>query len=281
MSSAIAERSEHEPSFRALFPGTRGRALTLDEVLERFSLSVPRAAEGRPRVLLNMASTVDGRASIAGRSAPISSAADRELFHGLRQRVDAVIVGAGTARTERYKRMIWQPERRRERRERGLAGEPLACLVSSALTLSAELVPLLGEPQARVAVVTDSRAELPQAGLRAKVDYVRAARNGRLDLAAALAQLSDRFDVGTLLCEGGPRLGCELLQEALVDEVLLSVGPRLAGGRTGDPNVRILAGRDLDPPLELELLDALESAHQLFLRYRVLSVAGGPVGSRT
>ena len=56
------------------------------------------SAPGRPRVLLNMVSTADGRATIGGRSGPIGGRADRELFHALRTAVDAVMVGADGAR---------------------------------------------------------------------------------------------------------------------------------------------------------------------------------------
>src|ERR1700693_6019696 len=61
-----------------------------------------RATTVRPYVMLNMVSTVDGRASIDGRSGPLGNRADRELFHALRAAVDGVLVGAGTVRAERY-----------------------------------------------------------------------------------------------------------------------------------------------------------------------------------
>ncbi len=96
----------------------------------------PVAVEGRPRVFLNMASTADGRATLNGRSGPIGNRADQELFHALRSAVDAVLVGAGTARAERYRRLVRDAAQRQLRQERGLAEEPLACIVSASLALS-------------------------------------------------------------------------------------------------------------------------------------------------
>jgi len=222
---------------------------------------------GRPRVLLNMVSTVDGRATVEGRSGPISDRADRELFHGLRAAVDAVLVGAATARVERYGRLVRDDSHRRLRRERGLEEEPLACIVSGSLALGPE-VPLLEEPSARIAILTSSAATLPATG--AHVDYVRATHGGRLDLPAALAELRERFSVQTLLCEGGPHLSCQLAAAGLLDELFLSVSPRLAGGEPmHGESLRILAGPDLEPPVELELLGALHSGSNLFLRYGV------------
>jgi riboflavin biosynthesis pyrimidine reductase len=243
---------------------------TVPELVEAIGLwERPSSPPPRPRVLLNMIATVDGRASIGGRSGPISDPVDRELFHGLRTAVDGVLVGAGTVRTERYGRLIRDESRRALRRRRGLPEEPLACIVSGRLAL-AEDIPLLREPDARVVILTSSAASLPAAA--AQVDYVRSP-GGQLDLASALAELSERFAVQTLLCEGGPHLARELLAAELLDELFLSVSPQLAGGEpAGGEALRILAGAELDPPCRLELLGVLRSGSSLFLRYEVSAV---------
>jgi riboflavin biosynthesis pyrimidine reductase len=217
--------------------------------------------------MLNMVSTVDGRASLGGRSGPLGDQADRELFHALRSMVDAVMVGAGTARTEGYGRIIRDPQVRRMRKERGLAQEPLACLVSGRLALTADL-PLLASAQSRVAIITSSQASIP--GAQAKLEYVRAERGGKVDLSGALRELHERFAVALLLCEGGPHLNSHLLAAGLVDELLLTLSAKLAGGDpTGGEALRIVAGPELDAPVELELSELLASGSQLFLRYRV------------
>jgi riboflavin biosynthesis pyrimidine reductase len=159
------------------------------------------------------------------------------------------------------------------RLERGLPEEPLACIVSGRLALDGE-TPLLREPEARVAILTASAASLPATG--AEIDYVRAGE-GQLDLAAALAELAERFSIRTLLCEGGPHLARELLAANLLDELFLSVSPLLAGGEpAGGEALRILAGTELDPPVALDLLDVQRSDSYLFLRYEVS--AGGRAG---
>jgi riboflavin biosynthesis pyrimidine reductase len=60
------------------------------------------AHEDRPFVAMNFAATVDGRATIGGVSGPIGSETDTAMLVGLRQRFDAVMIGAGTMRAERY-----------------------------------------------------------------------------------------------------------------------------------------------------------------------------------
>jgi riboflavin biosynthesis pyrimidine reductase len=268
----MAVQAEHNPSpepeppvrLRRLLPP--GDPATVAEIVEQLGLwQRPLSTSPLPRVLLNMVSTVDGRATIGGRSGPISDRADRELFHGLRTAADAILVGAGTVRTERYGRIIRDEERRRLRAERGLSDEPLACIVSGRLALDID-IPLLGDPQARVVIVTPSPASLPATA--AHVEYVRAEREGHLDLAAALSELRSRFGVQLLLCEGGPHLSLALVAAGLLDELFISLSPRLAGGEAASGEaLRILAGPELERPLELGLLGALEYDSQLFLRY--------------
>ncbi len=243
---------------------------TIPQIVEDLGLwKRPISPDERPRVLLNMIATADGRATLAGRSGPISGPADRQLFHELRTAVDGVLVGAATVRTERYGRMISQESRRRRRLERGLAEEPLACIVSGRLALDDD-IPLLSEPAARVIVLTSSQASL--LGSAAQVDYVRSISDGRLDLPAAISQLRERFGVESLLCEGGPHLSAQLLAAGLVDELFLSVAPKLVGGEpAGGEALRILAGAELDPAVDLELLSVLGGDSYLFLRYGVVS----------
>jgi riboflavin-specific deaminase-like protein len=267
---------QQAPLLRRLLP--QGAGATAVDIVDGMGLREQLAGGGRrPYVVLNMASTADGRATIGGRSGAIGGRADRELFHALRGVADAVLAGAGTVRVEGYGRIVADERRRRQRRERGLSPEPLACVVSASLSLPSDL-PLLGEAAARVVIVTASAASLPP--VAAHVEYVRVGHAGELDLSAALGELRARFSVHTLLCEGGPHLSLQLLAAGLVDELFLTLAPKLAGGdgeAAGAP-LRILAGAELPRPLALELIGVLESESELLLRYR-LRAAGFAPGS--
>jgi riboflavin-specific deaminase-like protein len=242
--------------------------LELAGLSQTVSPTVARGGRRRPYVALNMVSTLDGHATLAGRSGPIGGQADRQLFHALRTVVDAVMVGAGTVRTERYRRLVREESTRRIRRERGLEEEPWACVVSGSLDLP-ESIPLLGDPAARVAILTSSTARLPRRDGGARVEYVRCTRDGRLDLSSAMAELYERLSVHTVLCEGGPHLNSQLLADGLVDELFLSLSPKLAGEDVmGDP-LRIVAAPAIEPPAGLRLVSVLEHGSHLFLRYRV------------
>jgi riboflavin biosynthesis pyrimidine reductase len=266
-STDAPSRSGAEPEIfdRLMPPG--GRLSAAEHVREMGFWERPALAQGRVRVILNMVSTIDGRASLQGRSGPISSQPDRELFHALRLAVDAVLVGAGTVRAERYGRIIRQASDRELRVERGLTQEPLACVVSGRLDLDAS-VPLLADPEARVAMLTSSAESLPP--VPAHVDYVREPGVDGVDLARALAVVHERFSVHTVLCEGGPHLARRLFADGILDELLLSLAPVAAGGEpAAGHGLRILAGAELEPPADLELRGVVRAGSHLFLRYGV------------
>jgi riboflavin-specific deaminase-like protein len=264
--TTAAARSEQPVSLQRLLPP--GDAAGVGEIVERLGLweRAPKG-DGLPHLMVNMVATADGRATLGGRSGPISDRADRALFHGLRSAVDAVLVGAGTVRAEHYGRIIADPDRRELRRRRGLSEEPLACIVSGRMALGDD-IPLLAEPQATVVILTSSAASLPASA--AAVDYVRTSHDGHLDLRAGLRELRERFGASRVLCEGGPHLCAQLLAAGLVDELFLTLAPKLAGGEpSGGEALRILAGGELEPPVELELLAVLAAGSSLFLRYGV------------
>jgi 5-amino-6-(5-phosphoribosylamino)uracil reductase len=237
-------------------PGT----VTAAEALANLMLA-ELAPEHRPYVVLNMVATADGAAAVAHRTAPISNPADRQLFNELRGHVDAVLVGAGTVRTERYGRLVRDPLRRARRVARGLAPDPLAIVVSHRLSLTPDL-PLLADPHSRVIVLTASDAELP--GCAAQVSYLRPARGTDVDLVEMLAQLRTEHGVRSVLCEGGPNLNASLLPAGLIDELFLSIAPTLAGSAG---SLSIVDWAPLAEPVDLDLLWLLESQGHLFARY--------------
>jgi riboflavin-specific deaminase-like protein len=213
------------------------------------------APADRPYLVVNMVATLDGRAAIGGRAGPIGNEADRQLFHHLRTRGDAVMAGAGTVRAERYGRITRDEALRALRRAFGVRPEPLAVVVSDSLRLPADL-PLLQEPGRDVAVITSATHELPPTP--ANVTYLRQ------PLPDALRTLRAEHGVRAVVCEGGPHLNASLFPTGLADELYLCIAPTLAGGP--DP-LTILAGPHVDPPQVLHLEWLLESGGYLFARY--------------
>jgi riboflavin-specific deaminase-like protein len=211
-----------------------------------------------------MVSSLDGKATLDWRTKGLSTDFDRRLFHHLRTQVDAVMVGAGTAREERYGRMTKNDELRQKRANEGLVPDALAVVVSGRLDLPPDL-PLLNDPQQRVVIATASDDELP--GLTGDVEYARTAD----DLPRLMAYLQEEHGVRSVLCEGGPTLNSFLFAAGLVDELFLTLNPKILSGASA---LTIVAGKELVDPAESDLVSVAEHEGELFTRWR-LRASGG------
>jgi len=184
----------------------------------------------------NMVTSADGAATLRGRTSGLSGAADRQVFAILRSLADVILVGAQTARAERY-----QPARQHEIRAElraGRAPTPPIAVVTRRLGLDTD-APLLtaAPPDARTIVITTELAPADRRAAAAEHADVIVAGGDTVDLAAALAALAGR-GYRRVLTEGGPHLLGQLASAGLLDELCLTVSPVLAGPGAG----RIAAG---------------------------------------
>jgi riboflavin-specific deaminase-like protein len=245
------------PALSQLFP--ERRRIHTRELLEELDLPA-RAPAHRPYTIANFVASADGHAAFRGRSRWLSDDGDRELFHGLREHVDAILVGTGTLRSERYGRLVRDPDRRQRRAASGLAPEPLACIFSRSGDVPTG-IPLFADPESRIVVFT--AGGLDTSGLAAQVEVV-SLDPGELTLTTMMRRLRAAYDVRTLLCEGGPTLFGALLQEDLVDELFLSLAPKLTGGGNAPA---ISSGSELAELRNLSLVWVLELHDALYLRF--------------
>ncbi len=217
---------------RQIYPAPAGSPEVPASGLGRLYAYPERLAQ--PWVRANRVASVDGAATLSGRSGGLSGDADKLLFAVLRGLADVVLVGAGTARAEGYGPArpgaaggLWPALRA------GRAAAPPIAVLTRRLDLDLTSALLTGPAAgARTIVITSAAAP---AGLRkaaAAVADVIVAGDDRVDLRAAVAALADRGH-RRLLTEGGPRLLGDLAGAGLLDELCLTVSPLLAGGTGG------------------------------------------------
>lgn len=185
---------------------------------------IKRATSGMPWVIAKWAQTLDGRiADRSGASQWISSAPSRRFVHRLRARMDAVLTGIGTVRSDDPRLTARGRVRVRRRARRVVVDPRLETPDSSALVGTLADAPL-------------TLACLEGASLGERADSLR--RRGvevrplpdtsvGLDLAALLRELRQRHDATNVLVEAGAGLVGALLDADLVDELLVFVAPRM------------------------------------------------------
>ncbi len=199
-----------------------------------------------------------------GRSGGIGTPSDQHVFALHRAHCDAVLVGAGTARTERYRAVDLAPWQREVRREEGLSDFPLLVIVSASLDLDPAIATASAAACGSVLVVTSERPPIDRLAplVDAGIEVLGSGRS-RVDLRGAVAQLAER-GFRRLLCEGGPRLHRDLLAADLVDSLSLTLAPSVVGG-TGS---RTTVGPALDasPGFQLDFAVYADD-HTLFTQY--------------
>jgi riboflavin biosynthesis pyrimidine reductase len=214
--------------------------------------------DDRPWVAVNMISTLDGRGALKGDTKGLGSRADSEHLLALRTRFDAILIGAGTMRAERYGRIISRPEFREAREREGLPPDALAVIVSGELDLPFD-APLFTTGGGEVLIVTRSAEDPPPTETPVKV----LRDPDGIELVDLLKALRRDHGVRALLCEGGPSIFGQLAEADLADELFLTLTPLLTGG----PAPHILEGV-LGAPKEMVLTGLLEAEGDLFTRYR-------------
>jgi riboflavin-specific deaminase-like protein len=244
--------------FRELLP--EARSVAVEDLLAAVEF-VRRAPEDRPYTVVNFIASADGRATFHGRSGALGDDGDRAMFHGLRAQVDAVLVGTGTLAVERYGRIVKDPDTRHRRESNGLRSEPLAVVVTRSGQVPLD-IPLFDEPESEIVVFSPEALEV---NARARLDLVQL-DPGAMTLVTVMRHLRAEYGVRSLLCEGGPTLFGALLHEGIVDELFLTVAPKLTGGGSGPA---ISSGSELSEPAVLTLEWVLERNGALYLRYAV------------
>lgn len=216
----------------------------------------------------NMVASVDGAVQQEGLSGGLSGAADKRIFHVLRALADVVLVGAGTVRGEGYRQAQAATGRLAALRE--AAGQrPVAAIA----VVSARLDLDFGSPlyaEASVPTVTVTVADAPPERLNAAraAGDVLIAGQSRVDLSLAVDGLMSR-GLHRILCEGGPRLLGALVAAGLLDELCVSLAPKLLAGDA----LRVLGGPPPTAPVGLALRSLLTEDEYLFARYRVAAEA--------
>ncbi|MCF6526467.1 pyrimidine reductase family protein [Streptomyces sp. JJ36] len=250
---------------RRLFPSpdpdqrTDRGAWSLDALAEAYAYP----AHGGPWLRANMVGSLDGAAHHGGRSQPLSSAADMRVFGVLRALADVVVVGAETVRREGYR-----PVRRRaafaaQREAAGQGPAAAVAVVSASLDLDWSL-PLFTEAWAPTLVLTGAGApeERLRAARKAGVEVVRAGEGEGVDPSRVPAALAGR-GLTRLLTEGGPRLLGQFATAGVLDELCLTVSPRVVAGTAA----RVMNGPEVTVPADFSLEAVLEEDGFLFTRY--------------
>ena len=196
-----------------------------------------RVTTGLPWVIVKWAQTLDGKtATVTGHSQWISNETSRARVHQIRGRMDAIMVGVGTAIADDPQLTARPPDTADVKR----IARRLVVDRSGRLPANAKMLHDGGPP---VSVLAGN-------------------------LRDELRKLADD-GVTNILVEGGATLVGAMLQDNLVDQLLVFTAPKLVGDAAAWPAVQGLPCATMDDALPLELVEVERLGDDVLLDYRV------------
>jgi 2,5-diamino-6-(ribosylamino)-4(3H)-pyrimidinone 5'-phosphate reductase len=225
-------------------------------VPQYLAVRFPPPPAQRPHVIMNMVMSADGKAAAGETESALSSPADKLVLQSLRVHAGAILNGAGTARATGLNPSIGDTRLRRYRSEQlGMGSPPLQAVISGSGNIDSG-ARFLRQDNFRVAVFVGDGAEAAKvAELRSAGNDVHVIAQGRAGLAQLMQVLRAQYGVRLLLVEGGPSLNAELYHAGLIDEVFLTVGPHIEGGR----DVLTTVTGDAFPPESMPALSLISA----------------------
>jgi 5-amino-6-(5-phosphoribosylamino)uracil reductase len=226
----------------------------------------------RPHVLLNMASSLDGKIAPAPVHRPPGpfvmsrGTVDHARMRDLRARADAILIGAGNLRADDPDLAVSAAEHARRR----IAGtpEPLRVVVTRAGEGLAPHLRMFDRARGGAPIVVHTRA-LPTAASASLSSVAELAYlpDVEADAGVLLAWLGEAHGCRTILAEGGAALNAALFAARAVDELYLTLSPRILGGATAPT---VVGGPGFPPSgiPDATLVDVTRAGDELLLHYR-------------
>lgn len=180
----------------------------------------------RPFVMLKNAMTLDGKiATKTGDSRWISGEDSRRYVHQLRDEVDGILVGIGTALADNPRLTARLPKKEGQ--------DPTRIVLDSKLQIPLDCNLVTQESKAKTIVATSEKADkekkkkLEEVGVKILTVPVT---EGKVDLESLLIELG-KLNMMSLLVEGGSQVNASFLFENLADKVIYFIAPKIIGGQ--------------------------------------------------
>ena len=221
----------------------------------------------KPHTSLIMAVSLDGKISTRDGAGPrFASEADGIRLREVRSYADAILVGAGTIIAD-DPTFTEHGKFRELRIQRGLAPNPIKVVVSGSGSVSATV--RMFQPNDAPALVFTTECIPPsRLALLQQVAQVHCVGETTVNFQRVVEILGEVYQVKQLLIEGGGQVNFDLFRAGLIDEVYLTLCPKIIGGRDVTTSVEG-DGFDFLDIVDVELIEHRAVGNEIFLHYRV------------
>ena len=235
------------------------------------ALTFPAPPAHRPYVILNMVESLDGRATIEGNERGLGSTVDQGLMRELRVHADVVVNGASTLRASGTSPRLGNSALEAIRIERGKSRSPYGAVLSQSGDLPLDRLFFTSTEFQAYVYLSSAASEERRAAIEATGRGVIVVPEGD-EVRSMLAHMRTELGASLALVEGGPTLNGALLEAGFVDEIFVTLGPVLVGGRDPLTIIHQQRERSNDGTRHLRLLHAHANpdTNEVYLRYRLV-----------
>jgi 5-amino-6-(5-phosphoribosylamino)uracil reductase len=222
----------------------------------------------RPFVLVNMAMTADGKIATANRTvASFGSRRDHDHLLELRATADAVMSGARTVDSAKISMGPGGEKYQRQRLKRGLAEFNLRVIVSGSGSIDPRAEVFQHKFSPIIILTTAQMSAISWRRLQDLGAEIKICGPKEINFRKALRWLKRKWGVQRLLCEGGGDLNNALFRAGLVDELHLTVCPKIFGGRNAPTIAEGVGFEKLAATRQFQLQSTRRIDTEIFLVY--------------
>jgi riboflavin-specific deaminase-like protein len=181
----------------------------------------------RPKVILSAAMSLDGQIATQGGDGTLSNTEDWHRVHHLRSTCDAIMVGSGTINADDSK-LTLNPKFFDKGKE---LNHPIRVVVSSRGEIPFDARVITYQPSVPTIIAVSSKCSADQKNQLTKLGcYVEiCGSESRVNLEILLQRLKEKYNINSILLEGGSILNGEMLSKELIDEIQIAIAPVLGG----------------------------------------------------
>lgn len=220
----------------------------------------------RPHVMINMAMSADGKVSTSQREpVTFTSREDKRHLMRIRARCDALVVAASTAAD--YKTMgISDPKLRAQRLRRKQTEHPIRVIISGRLHLS-ENLPVFRSRISPLLIICTSLTSAARRKHFSQYGRVLVCGDKEVNIPNLIDLLVCDYGVRSILCEGGPTLNEAFFRHGKVDDLYVTICPRLVGGKNAPTLVDGKGFSKLRESVQGKLISCRKGIEEWFLHY--------------
>ncbi|MEM3084280.1 MAG: 2,5-diamino-6-(ribosylamino)-4(3H)-pyrimidinone 5'-phosphate reductase, partial [Nitrososphaerales archaeon] len=209
-------------------------------------------------VVMNAAMTLDGKIATRNGDSKISSRLDLARVHRLRTKVDAILVGINTVRIDNPRLLSYGRK------------NPIRVVVDSRgriglrtrIMHTCDIIPT-------IIALSEKAPKAKIKKIQSLGGVVLVCGKDKVDLKKLLTMLKDG-GINKLLVEGGGEINWTMLKNNLVDEVMVTVAPRIVGGRSATTLVEGKGFPTVRKGIKLKLAKIRRIGSEMVLSYKII-----------